>query len=140
MDMVLANAWTMFPSSTLSAKVAGGLDDLLLASGCELLIPQSRQASGPEKAWHFWTRHQCESERQYLSNVLVLDAVDSHLNKIMLGIRYLRIPRIFMIRQLGKPSSTPTHNMNKNGNKYKAEISNTKLQEEPASQKTLILS
>ncbi|KAI1088771.1 hypothetical protein F5B19DRAFT_470188, partial [Rostrohypoxylon terebratum] len=80
--------------------------DVFLATGCETLMRRPDLArdgicqSGKE--WHIWARHHRESERTYLTDVFVFDAVDGRLSEVMLGIRYTRIPRLSMSRLLAR--------------------------------------
>ncbi|KAI1443553.1 hypothetical protein F5Y02DRAFT_428527 [Annulohypoxylon stygium] len=84
--------------------------DVFLATGCESLMRRPERTrdgicqSGKE--WNIWARHHCESERTYLTDVFVFDAIDGQLTEVMLGIRYTRIPRLSMSRLLARLTDT----------------------------------
>ncbi|EMR67659.1 putative polyketide protein [Eutypa lata UCREL1] len=102
-----------------------GDSDVFLATGCELIMRSpvfSREDRRrlPGKAWHVLAKHHRESEKAFLTDLFVFDAVDGRLTEVMLGIRYSRIAKLSMSRvleRLSDPSvvQARAHNSNKHG-------------------------
>ncbi|KAI1380101.1 hypothetical protein F4677DRAFT_452639 [Hypoxylon crocopeplum] len=88
----------------MTEREPGG-SDIFLATGCEMIMRSPKftredRLCQPGKVWHVWARHHRESDRAFLTDVFVFDAVDGRLTEVMLGIRYTRIPRLSMSRLL----------------------------------------
>lgn len=90
----------------MTDRVIGG-DEIFLATGCETIISSpisTRYSTSCQRGnlWHVLAKHRRESERTFLTDVFVFDSTDGRLMEVVLGIRYDRIPKLSMSRQLVK--------------------------------------
>nr|ALQ32971.1 putative polyketide synthase [Fusarium sp. NRRL 25184] len=114
-----AKTWLDVPLSDSFSQVGGiwancmtdcDSADMFIATGCELSMrsPQVVKSTDMiQESWHVFARHTQQSEKLYLSDLLIFNASTGTLREVMLGIQYARVAKASMRRMLTRLTTNP---------------------------------
>ncbi|KAJ5675034.1 Male sterility NAD-binding [Penicillium maclennaniae] len=111
------DTWLDVPKADSYGQVAGMYvnlltdipsSDMFVATGLELVMrsPKSRTLNdghehGPG-VWHVLARHARRNEKAYVTDVFIFDASTGALSEVILGLKYVRIPKATMSKVLAR--------------------------------------
>ncbi|MCJ1379061.1 hypothetical protein MMC17_002161 [Xylographa soralifera] len=111
------DTWLDVPKADSYGQVAGmyvnlltdlPASDMFVATGLELTMrsPKAQtmtdgQEHGPG-VWHVLARHARQSDKAYVTDIFIFDAETGALDEVILGLRYVRIPKATMSKILAR--------------------------------------
>ena len=111
------DTWLDVPKADSYGQVAGmyvnlltdiPASDMFVATGLELVMrsPKAQTVSdghehGPS-VWHVLARHARQNEKAYVTDVFIFDASTGALAEVILGLKYVRIPKATMSKILAR--------------------------------------
>ncbi|KAK7931080.1 hypothetical protein PG985_001792 [Apiospora marii] len=109
--------WLDVPKADAYGQVAGmyvnlltdiPASDMFVATGLELVMrapkrqtPTDGQENGPA-VWHVLARHARQNEKSYVTDVFIFDSETGALAEVILGLKYVRIPKATMSKILAR--------------------------------------
>ncbi|PYI02380.1 putative polyketide synthase [Aspergillus sclerotiicarbonarius CBS 121057] len=111
------DTWLDVPKADSYGQVAGmyvnlltdiPASDMFVATGLELVMrsPQAQIVTdghehGPS-VWHVLARHARQNEKAYVTDVFIFDAATGALAEVILGLKYVRVPKATMSKILAR--------------------------------------
>ncbi|KAK8115534.1 hypothetical protein PG984_012036 [Apiospora sp. TS-2023a] len=111
------DTWLDVPKADAYGQVAGmyvnlltdiPASDMFVATGLELVMrapkrqtPTEGRENGPS-VWHVLARHARQNEKSYVTDVFIFDSETGALAEVILGLKYVRIPKTTMSKILAR--------------------------------------
>lgn len=109
LDAHLADCFSQVGGIWVNCMTDCKLEDMYIAVGFEKWIrsPSFSVDGNPSGVWDVLAKHHRQSEKDYVSDILIFDANTGALSEVILGINYHKVPKASMSKMLAKLTNMP---------------------------------